>query len=653
MRFAHRRSTPSLATLCVATATLLACAAAPAAAQDAITPGAITTYPTIQSVGVRLAYTGDADANATAHIEWRPQGSASWRVGVTMTRITNSRFAGSLMWLTADTPYDLRVVVDDPDGGGATVTTSVRTRGNPITAPTGATWWVAADGNDANSGSSSAPFATLAAAAAKANPGDQIRVRAGIYYQTLNTGRGGTATAPIHLVADGPGVILDGSDPAYLRRGDWVDEGGGVFSVPYTAATRLVAADSLQRLYHQADVASLQAGAGGIAQGWTVANGRLYVRLEDGSNPSGHVIHVARYNQAIFIQNPSWRMSGFEVRYYGLTNGGGIVAMNTDGVVITDNVVHTYGGAAGIYLRVGVTNSTVERNRVYDARISKWPWNSTKAHYEELCGILNRGRAGNVVRSNTVSGMFDGIDVNDGVTDDEQGSECDVHDNTITDLGDDATETDDIAAINLRYYRNTIDRVFSGISIAPNRVGPEYVLYNTVTNTVRGGFKFSLTGTGQTYICHNTVTSDVAGSPAVHPSGVYSNIHFLNNVMVGRGIASVSDDAGESATGNDFDHDLLWTDSSVLFRWKGVNYSSLPTLQSATGFERAGRVGNPLFMNPAGGDYRLQPGSPGVDLGVFLPGINDGYEGAAPDAGAFELAAGPDTIRPATIGDLR
>jgi hypothetical protein len=124
--------------------------------------------------------------------------------------------------------------------------------------------------------------------------------------------------------------------------------------------------------------------------------------------------------------------------------------------------------------------------------------------------------------------------------------------------------------------------------------------------------------------------------------------------MVGNGIGAVSDDAGESASGNDFDGDLVWAiNSSTVFRWKGANYSSLASLQSGTGFETHGRVGNPMFMNAAAGDYRLQPGSPGIDAGVYLPGINDGYSGAAPDAGAFELASGPDVTRPAPINDLK
>lgn len=42
------------------------------------------------------------------------------------------------------------------------------------------------------------------------------------------------------------------------------------------------------------------------------------------------------------------------------------------------------------------------------------------------------------------------------------------------------------------------------------------------------------------------------------------------------------------------------------------------------------------FNNFAGDDYTLAPGSGAIDLGIVLPGINDDYLGAAPDAGAFE-----------------
>ena len=47
----------------------------------------------------------------------------------------------------------------------------------------------------------------------------------------------------------------------------------------------------------------------------------------------------------------------------------------------------------------------------------------------------------------------------------------------------------------------------------------------------------------------------------------------------------------------------------------------------------------PLFVGGAtdtGLSYQIQSGSPARNIGVHIPGITDGYEGAAPDAGAYE-----------------
>ncbi|OGF14278.1 MAG: hypothetical protein A2W00_03880 [Candidatus Eisenbacteria bacterium RBG_16_71_46] len=627
-------------------------AAFPAAAQNASSPGSLELYPTLGAVGARLGYAGDANANASARLEWRRQGEATWTPGVAMTRITAQRWAGSVMWLASDTPYEIRAVIDDPDGGGS-ATAAARTRAEPITTPSGRTWWVAGDGDDGGSGSASSPLATLQAAADRATPGDVIRVRAGVYFQTLDVATAGVPGAPIHLIADGPGVVLEGADPAYLTRADWRDEGGGVFSVPFAGATRLVAADSLQRLYHHADLAALSGAAYGISQGWTVASGRLYVRLEDGTSPAGHRIHVARFNQAIFLDQPYWRVSGFEIRHYGVASGGaGVRIRATHDCVVADNHLHTIGGR-GLLLNALAADNLIQDNLVRDPRIGGWPWDATKAHEEEVSGIAVRAGRGNVIRRNLVQGWFDGLDCGDGDTDENIAADCDYYDNAVTGVGDDGIETDVVSGINLRVYRNVFDGNFSGFSIAPIFQGPEYVLYNTITNSRRGGFKFSLASTGHAWICHNTVTSTFSPSPAVKPAGAYSNLHFRNNILVGRGIESVNDENGESDAGNDFDGDLLHViGTGTLFRWKNVLYSTLAALRAGTGFEAAGRAGDPLFANPPAGDYDLADGSPALDAALRLPGINDAYAGAAPDIGARERG-GPDVTPPARILDLR
>lgn len=633
------------------TAALLALWTGVAAAQNGSVAGALELYPTLENVGVRLAYTGDANGNASARIEWRPAGASAWNAGMSLTRITGSRWAGSVLWLQADTPYDVRAIIEDPDGG-ATATGSTRTRAPLPVGPSGATYYVATNGSDSNSGSSSAPFATLQAGLDAAQPGDAVRVRAGIYYQTLDTPRSGTATNPIHVLAD-PGAILDGSDPAFLNRGDWRNDGGGVWSVPFTGTTRLVAVDSTMRLYKQTSLANLNANANGMTQGWAAAGGRLYIKPEGGLNPNGRAVHVARYDMGAYIDVNYVRMTGFEVRYYGTSAAAaGLTLRGANHCELIGNSTHTIGGK-GIYVRVSASDNLIEYNVCRDPRISGWPWDATKAHEEELQGISNRGGRGNVIRHNTVRGTFDGIDSGGDTSTEDVAADTDLHNNTIISVADDALETESFAGINYRCYRNWVEDPLNCMSIAPNLVGPEYVLYNTFHNFRKGGFKLSISSTGQTWIMHNTIASTKSGTGPVYPTGPWSNKHFRNNIMVGNGQPSIGDDAGESQTGNDFDGDLLHVQNyGNLVVWKGVAYANLTAFRNATGFETNGRSGDPRFAGASSGNYALLTGSPAIDAGIRFPGINDTFLGAAPDMGANEFSNGADVTPPAAVRDL-
>ena len=60
--------------------------------------------------------------------------------------------------------------------------------------------------------------------------------------------------------------------------------------------------------------------------------------------------------------------------------------------------------------------------------------------------------------------------------------------------------------------------------------------------------------------------------------------------------------------------------------------------QTASGFEtNSPDPQRPLFIDREQGDFRLQAGSPAIDAGVIIPGINEGYNDAAPDLGAIEF----------------
>jgi alpha-N-arabinofuranosidase len=76
--------------------------------------------------------------------------------------------------------------------------------------------YVAKTGNDTQDGSASKPLLTITAAAAMAQPGDKITVRAGVYREHVNPPRGGTSDKAriTYQAAAGQKVTITGSEPA-------------------------------------------------------------------------------------------------------------------------------------------------------------------------------------------------------------------------------------------------------------------------------------------------------------------------------------------------------------------------------------------------------------------------------------------------------
>jgi hypothetical protein len=74
--------------------------------------------------------------------------------------------------------------------------------------------------------------------------------------------------------------------------------------------------------------------------------------------------------------------------------------------------------------------------------------------------------------------------------------------------------------------------------------------------------------------------------------------------------------------------------SGTMFQWgkNGPYYDSFSAWQKATGEEAQGYYADPMV--DAG--FRLTVGSPAIDKGVRIPGINDTYAGSASDMGACE-----------------
>ena len=207
-------------------------------------------------------------------------------------------------------------------------------------------------------------------------------------------------------------------------------------------------------------------------------------------------------------------------------------------------------------------------------------------------GISNRGGRGNVIRTNTVEGWFDGLDAGNGLADENVAADSDYEGNVVTGCGDDGIETDTVvghqpARLGQPSSRAFQRRCLAGADLPGPRVRP-LQHHHRLPAQARSSSRCRAPATPGSATTRPARAS--RRTAAVWPSGPYSNMHFRNNILAGNGLPGVNDDAGESQTGNDFDGDLLYaTGSHRPVPLEGRDYATLAALRAGTGFEAHGR----------------------------------------------------------------
>ncbi|MBW2528618.1 MAG: hypothetical protein JRI23_30875 [Deltaproteobacteria bacterium] len=160
---------------------------------------------TFHSIGFRWdldPVADDLDYNAVVTVEYRKMGDAAWKNGANLLRTDYTwwwntadpypgdpvnrqyGFAGSLMFLTPGTNYEVRLTYVDPDGNeplhGTVRQGLVATRAIPIKPTGGRTYYV--DPTRPNGdGSDAAPWNSIDAAQGTVVAGDRVRLRTGTY----------------------------------------------------------------------------------------------------------------------------------------------------------------------------------------------------------------------------------------------------------------------------------------------------------------------------------------------------------------------------------------------------------------------------------------------------------------------------------------
>jgi hypothetical protein len=263
---------------------------------------------------------------------------------------------------------------------------------------------------------------------------------------------------------------------------------------------------------------------------------------------------------------------------------------------------------------------------------------------------------GNAAFQNTLHAFGDSFAVADGVF----SAAVHFYRNKITMTGDDAFEGD-YGTRNLSFYDNHITNSAIFLSLDPLWGGPLYCFRNVSINTIRGPFKLNNTNSG--FLIYNNTVLRTQGRHnwgwVQFNDGALRNWAYRNNILIYQGAGGLM--AIES-TGNepiDFTHNAWYPDGSI---WWTNSGGSFPTLSdtkadiadtspvfSDTSRRHEGDIisdSNPFTVAVSlGADFKTEVttfytptvanGSNLQNAGVQIPGITDGYSGAAPTIGAL------------------
>lgn len=261
-------------------------------------------------------------------------------------------------------------------------------------------------------------------------------------------------------------------------------------------------------------------------------------------------------------------------------------------------------------------------------------------------------------------------------------NEADIYDNTFVNNFD-AIECDGQWS-NLRVWNNEINGAMAGISMAPPLIGPRYFYRNTIHHiTSRQNIQndphyvgcsppenFKSAGVaiksnsgaipgdnaGSVYFFNNTFHSDdTLGFTYTLWDSEWKEATFINNIFyAGRnkigyfqGFKDNTNFQLTSVYDNYFtaDQNAIATIKEIHGQYTCQDVDDVLLLQGElediTGSDKiviqSPFQEDPLFINPASGDFNLTAGSPMIDKGIHIPGFYD-FKGAAPDLGAKESA---------------
>ena len=549
-------------------------------AQTALTPGQLRSASTVHSIGLEWYITGDTDHDAGGTVQYRVQGSASWKSAMPLVRVDLSganTLAGSIMFLTPGTVYDVKIDITDPDGGSGTQTLVVTTRTEPVFPAGGRTLHVM-PGTGGGDGSAANAYRGFSTAWTNARAGDVVLLHAGNYGTVSGAGKpSGTAAGQIVFrpAGDGPPVI-EWIDLRYVNH-IWLD------GLTFTNTNKPMpsgAADSDD--FTAVFACLLNAGYDTGYQNMT-------------ANVDGIIITRSSFNG-----------------YKHAIRGG----PRTNGWVVTDNTIvgdRTVGGGSldseGVEMGGGA-NHIVAYNSITRVADGISPGATFAA------GSTNIDMYGNDIFNVT----------DDGIELDGSGANTRVWGNRIHNSGHNSLSFQPQTAAPWYIVRNQIVNAVE--NIFKYREWDRHVLLNNTF--VNWGFVLGWPSDGMlAAISRNNLFVAANGGPIWQQSGGatrdwrtdldYDGFDWSGSLAFNYGGQQLGSIANLTSASGQQSHGIRITHSTCFATFNVPGGPPLTTIP-------------PQVMT-------LNPSCPAVNAGVVLPNITDGYSGSAPDLGAYELGA--------------
>ena len=293
----------------------------------------------------------------------------------------------------------------------------------------------------------------------------------------------------------------------------------------------------------------------------------------------------------------------------------------------------------------GATNCYISDNVI--TGICEWTNKAMGANGINIGEGIEMTGPGNVICYNRVTGFRDCISTMEDQHVVDQTC-IDIYNNDIYTGVDDGIEAD-FCFSNCRIFRNRLTNCFVGLSSQPGLGGPTYFIRNSMYNMIHAAFKLKRYSQGDV-VLHNTVIKVGAG---LGGNDTMDYAYFRNNLAIGGLTGGIN--WGDFGAGNPYAADIIDPGDHSDFDYDAVGVYETQYIAKIGGkpfsvIEKHGieRIkieeifNNVEFPNPPlpekkAPDLRLKPGCKAEDAAIYIPNINDGFTGNAPDCGAYEV----------------